>query len=402
MNKIKKFKTGLMRGVGANVVILGLVSLFTDLSSQMVFPLIPLFLTTVLGSSMTIVGLIEGFAETTASLLKVFSGYWSDRIKRRKPFVLLGYGLSSLAKPLFAFAYAWQSVFAIRILERVGKGIRNAPRDAIIAESCNDDVRGKAYGIHRAMDGTGSVLGAVLGLILLISLGFQNVFLLAGIPSLIAVFLIVLVKEKRKATRNAVPTAAKSMRVSFRALTPQLKYFIAIATVFTLGNFGYAFLMIRAQNIDLNDPTAMLLYVLLYVVYTIFTIPAGTLSDKIGRQPVIVIGYALFGMTSLGLAFVSNLFQIVWLFALYGVFYAMIDGVQRAFVVDLSPPDLKATSLGAFHTATGLAALPAGVISGLLWDTISPEATFIYGFVLSFVAAALLLMSRSRLMPGRS
>ncbi len=402
MNKIKKFKTGLMRGVGANVVILGLVSLFTDLSSQMVFPLIPLFLTTVLGSSMTIVGLIEGSAETTASLLKVFSGYWSDRIKRRKPFVLLGYGLSSLAKPLFAFAYAWQSVFAIRILERVGKGIRNAPRDAIIAESCNDDVRGKAYGIHRAMDGTGSVLGAVLGLILLISLGFQNVFLLAGIPSLIAVFLIVLVKEKRKATRNAVPTAAKSMRVSFRALTPQLKYFIAIATVFTLGNFGYAFLMIRAQNIGLNDPTAMLLYVLLYVVYTIFTIPAGTLSDKIGRQPVIVIGYALFGMTSLGLAFVSNLFQIVWLFALYGVFYAMIDGVQRAFVVDLSPPDLKATSLGAFHTATGLAALPAGVISGLLWDTISPEATFIYGFVLSFAAAALLLMSRSRLTPGRS
>ncbi len=402
MSKIKKFKTGLMRGVGANVVILGLVSLFTDLSSQMVFPLIPLFLTTALGASATIVGLIEGSAETVASLLKVFSGYWSDRIKRRKPFVLFGYGLSSLAKPLFTFAYVWQSVFAIRILERVGKGIRNAPRDAIIAESCNADVMGKAYGIHRAMDGTGSVLGAVLGVILLISLGFRNVFLLAGIPSLIAVFLIVFVKEKRKATRNAVPTASKSMRVSFRALTPQLKYFIVIATVFTLGNFGYAFLMLRAQNIDLSDPTAMLLYILLYVVYTLFTIPAGTLSDKIGRKPVIVIGYVLFGITSLGLAYVSNLFQIVWLFALYGAFYAMIDGVQRAFVVDLSPPDLKATSLGAFHTATGLAALPAGLISGLLWDTISPEATFIYGFVLSFVAAALLLMSRSRLMPERS
>lgn len=402
MGRIKNFKTGLMKGVGANVAILGLVSLFTDLSSQMVFPLIPLFLTTALGASVTIVGLIEGSAETTASLLKVFSGYWSDRIERRKPFVLFGYGLSSLAKPLFAFAYAWQSVFAIRILERVGKGIRNAPRDAIIAESCTDDVRGKAYGIHRAMDGTGSVFGAVIGLILLISLGYRDAFLLAGIPSLIAVFLIVFVKEKRKATRNAVPTAVKSMRVSFRALTPQLKYFITVATVFTLGNFGYAFLMIRALDIGLNDHTAMLLYILLYVVYTIFTIPAGALSDKIGRKPVIVIGYALFGMTSLSLAFVSDISQIVWLFALYGVFYAMIDGVQRAFVVDLSPPDLKATSLGAFHTATGLAALPAGVISGLLWDTIGPEATFIYGFVLSFVAAALLLWSRSRLMPGRS
>jgi len=402
MGRIKNFKTGLMKGVGANVVILGLVSLFTDLSSQMVFPLIPLFLTTALGSSATIVGLIEGSAETLASLLKVFSGYWSDRIEKRKPFVLFGYGLSSLAKPLFAFAYAWQSVFAIRILERVGKGIRNAPRDAIIAESCTDDVRGKAYGIHRAMDGTGSVFGAVLGVILLISLGYRDTFLLAGIPSLIAVFLIVFVKEKRKATRNAVPTAAKSMRVSFRALTPQLKYFIAVATVFTLGNFGYAFLMIRALDIGLNDRTAMLLYILLYITYTIFTIPAGALSDKIGRKPVIVIGYALFGITSLSLAFVSDLSQIVWPFALYGVFYAMIDGVQRAFVVDLSPPDLKATSLGAFHTATGLAALPAGVISGLLWDTISPEVTFIYGFVLSFVAAALLLRSRLGLVPARS
>ena len=391
MSGNKRFRTSLMKGVGANVIILGLVSLFTDLGSQMVFPLIPLFLTTALGASATVVGLIEGSAETTASLLKVFSGYWSDRIKRRKPFVLAGYGLSSVMKPIFAFAYMWQSVLGIRIVERVGKGIRSAPRDAIIAESCADDVRGKAYGIHRAMDGMGSILGAALAFLLLISLGYRNVFLLAGIPSLIAVLLIIFVKEEKKKALLPRPDTTKSIRISFKALTPQLRYFIIVATVFTLGNFGYAFMMLRAQNIGLSDPIAILLYIIFYIIYTIFTIPAGMISDKVGRKPVIGIGYVLFGLTSLGLVFVSNLFQIVWVFALYGVFYAMIDGVQRAFVVDLAPPDLKATALGAFHTATGLAALPAGVIAGLLWDTISPEMAFAYGFVLSIVAAASLL-----------
>jgi MFS family permease len=380
-----------MKGIGANIIILGLVSLFTDLGSQMVFPLIPLFLDGVLGASKTVIGLIEGSAETAASLLKVFSGYWSDKIKRRKPFVLAGYGLSSLSKPLFAFAYTWQAVFGIRIVERVGKGIRSAPRDSIIAESCADDVRGKAYGIHRAMDGMGSILGAVLALIILSSLGFRNVFLLAAIPSLIAVLLIIFVKEEKKKTLQPLPDTTKSIRISFKALTPQLKYFTIVATVFALGNFGYAFLMLRAVDIGLSYHIVILLYITFYLIYTIFTIPAGMISDKIGRKPVIGIGYVLFGLTSLGLVFVSSLFQIVWLFVLYGVFYAMIDGVQRAFVVDLSPPDLKATALGTFHTATGLAALPAGVIAGLLWDTVGLETTFAYGFVLSIVAAASLL-----------
>ena len=388
----------MMKGVGANVMILGLVSLFTDMSSQMVFPLIPLFLMTpALGASATVVGIIEGSAEAVASLLKVFSGYWSDRIKRRKPFILLGYGLSSLAKPLFAFAYVWQSVFLIRIVERVGKGIRNAPRDAIIAESSAGDVRGKAYGIHRAMDGIGSILGAVIAYILLLSLGFSDIFLLAGVPAFIAVLLILFVKEGKKVPstdRPAQKSIKKSMRISFRELTPKLRQFIAVSTVFTLGNFGYAFLMIRALDIGLSDRMAILLYITFYVVYTIVTIPAGMISDKIGRKPVIVVGYLLFGITSLGLAVVTNLSEIVWLFALYGVFYGMIDGVQRAFVVDLSPPDLKATALGTFHTATGLAALPAGVIAGLLWDVISPETTFLYGFALSITAAALLLRFR--------
>lgn len=376
-----------MKGVGVNVILLGLVSLFTDLSSQMVFPLIPLFLTTALGCTATVVGLIEGSAETVASLLKVFSGYWSDKVARRKLFVLVGYGLSSLMKPLFAFSYAWQSVLGIRIAERVGKGIRDAPRDAIVAESCDAGVRGKAYGVHRAMDGIGSILGAVLALFLLVFLGFRNVFLLAGMPALIAVLLIVFVKEEKQTNVYS----ERTIRVSFKALTPELKHFISVATIFTLGNFGYAFLMIRALNIGLSNHKAMLMYIIFYVVYTIFTIPAGLISDRLGRTPVIITGYTIFGLTSLGLVFVSELFQIIWMFILYGVFYALIDGVQRAFVVDLAPSDLKATALGSFHTATGLAALPAGLIAGILWDTVSPETTFIYGFVLSFIAVALFL-----------
>jgi len=380
-------KDSFMKGITLNVIILGFVSLFTDLSSQMVFPLIPLFLVNVLGAGGVVVGLVEGAAETTASLLKVFSGYWSDKIEKRKPFVLIGYGISSLTKPLFAFSYMWQSVLGIRIAERVGKGIRTAPRDVIVAQSCDADVRGKAYGIHRFMDGIGSIFGAVLAFLLLPLFGFRKVFLLAFIPSIIAVLFISFVKEEKRKRS----TKSKSLKVSFKSLTPQLKYFICVATIFALGNFGYAFLLLRAINLGLDSQTAILLYIIYYISYSIFIIPAGIFSDKIGRKRVILVGYGLFGLTSLGLIFVSNLSQIISLFISYGIFYAMIDGVQRAFVVDLSPSSLKGTALGTFHTSTGLAALPGGLIAGLLWDKIGPETTFIFGFVLSITAITLFL-----------
>ena len=210
-------KLKFMKGMTTNILILGFVSLFTDASSQMVFPLIPLFLTSVLGAGGTVVGFVEGAAETAASLLKVFSGYWSDKIRRRKPFVLAGYGLSSVMKPLFAFSFVWQTVFAIRIVERVGKGVRNAPRDVIIADSCDAAVRGKAYGIHRFMDGMGSTLGALLAFVFLPLLGFRKVFLAAFFPSIIAVGLIFFVKEKK----HEAP-APSSLEISLKALTPQL------------------------------------------------------------------------------------------------------------------------------------------------------------------------------------
>lgn len=384
MNK-QSFFNGLVR----NIIIVGFVSLFTDLSSQMVFPVVPLFLLS-LGASAWVVGLVEGAAETTASLLKVFSGYWSDKIKRRKPFVFAGYSLSAITKPLFAFAQSWPFVLFFRVVERVGKGIRDAPRDAIIAESVDVSVRGKAYGFQRAMDGIGSFSGAIIAVILLPLFGYRDLFLIAFFPGIIAVLFILFIKEKRE---QNIPMKRSStpFRVSMKRLPRNLQIFILVSTVFACANFGYAFLILKAKNIGLSDNTALLLYVLFYIVYTFFTIPAGILSDKIGRKPVLIAGYVLFAATAVSLLFTSQLYMLIFVFILYGIFFGLIDGVQRAFVVDLAPSDLKGTALGTFHAATGLIALPAGFIAGLLWDKFSPQATFL--FALGLTICSLLLFT---------
>jgi len=392
MKKDKQLQ--IFKGITKNIFILGLVSLFTDLSSQMVFPLIPLFLTTVLGAGAYVVGIVEGAAETTASLLKVVSGYWSDKIKKRKRFVLFGYSLSSIIKPLFALANVWFFVLFIRVIERIGKGLRVAPRDALVAESCDESVRGKAYGFHRAMDGIGSVLGALLAFLLLPTFGYRNIFLFAFVPSIISVFAILFIQEKKSPVK--IETKEAAIKLRFKELPTNLRLFIIVSSIFALGHFGYAFLLLRAQNIGLADNMAILLYVLFYIVYTICIIPFGILSDKIGRKPILIMGYLVFAITSIGLIFTSNIYAILLFFVTYGIFYAMIDGVQRAFVVDLAPKHLKATSLGIFHAAIGLVALPGGFIAGLLWDKISPESTFAYGFALSIISMGLFIFVKDK------
>lgn len=376
-------KKSFFLGIGLNVIILGLVSLLTDLSSQMVFPLIPLYLTSILGAGAYIVGIVEGAADSTASLLKVVSGYWSDKIKRRKPFVLIGYSISTITKPLFALATTWPVVLFVRVIERIGKGLRDAPRDAIVAESVDKRYLGKAYGFQRAMDSLGSVLGGVLAFLLLPIYGYKNLFLFAFIPGVIAVFAILLVQEKKKINEKVEKI---NFKVSFKELPRNLKLFILAATVFALGHFGYAFLLLKAKNVGFADNTAILLYVLFYVTCTLVTIPAGILSDKFGRKPLLVLSYFLFIFTSFGLIFAEGWWIMLLFFAVYGVFFAIMDSVQRAFVVDLAPKHLKGTALGTFHTAIGLVALPGGYIAGLLWDKISPEATFIYAILLSLVS----------------
>jgi MFS family permease len=384
----------LSKGISRNVVLLGLISLFTDLSSQMVFPLIPLYLTSVLGASAVYVGIIEGAAESVASFLKVYSGYWSDKIKKRKPFILFGYGLSSISKPLFAFATLWPFVLFVRILDRVGKGFRGAPRDAMVADSTEEKYLGKAFGFQRSMDGIGSVLGAILALILLPILGFKNIFLLSAIPGFLVIFSILILKEPLAKKFSQKKTQIK---LKFSTLSTTLKLYILASAIFALGHFGYAFLLLKAKEIGLNDGSAISLYVLFYLVYTIISTPAGMLSDKFGRKIVLIFGFLLFSIISISLVFINTLSLLIVVFAVYGVFFALIDGNQRAFVVDLSDKELKATALGFFQTAIGIFALPGGLICGLLWDKFGSGATFIFGGLMSFLTVLLLFLIKKQL-----
>ncbi len=382
------------KGITRNVVLLGFVSLFTDLTSQMIFPLIPLYLTSVLGASATVVGIVEGAAETTASLLKVVSGYFSDKLQKRKPFIFLGYGLSSITKPLFALATFWPLVLGIRVIERIGKGIRGAPRDAIVTDSCEPQYYGKAFGFQRAMDGAGSVLGAIMAWLLLPILGYKNLFLSSFWPGLIVIFFIFLVKEKKY---EKVPEAEKkTLKLSIKLLPNNLKLFVLVSAIFALGQFGYAFLLLKAKSLGFSDSNSILLYVFFYLIYTIVTTPAGALSDKFGRKIILVIGFLLFALTSFGLIFANSMPSLLLAFAVYGIFYAMVDGVQRAFVADTAPKHLKATALGLLQTAIALTALPGGLIAGLLWDKFGPNATFIYGGTLSIISLVLFLFVKTK------
>jgi len=393
-------RRGLLFGLGFNIIVLGIASFLTDVSSEMIFPLFPLFTVEVLGASAAALGLIEGLAESTASLLKVVSGWWSDKVGRRKPFVVSGYGLSTAVKPALAAATSWPHALGVRFAERVGKGLRTAPRDAIIADSCKPSVRGKAFGLHRTMDTLGAVMGPVLAFMLLPILGYRGVFLIATVPAVIAVVVLIFFVREARGTKRA----GISFKVGIMSISPEFKLYLAIAMLFALGNFSWAFLVLRAKDVGVAAGLTgleaagyiALFYAFQNLIYALVSTPSGILSDRVGRRPVIALGYGVFGITCVGFALASTPWHAIALFATYGLFRGITDGVQKAYVSDLVVPQLRGTAMGIFDAAVGIAAFPASFVVGIIWYGINAQAAFAYGAVLSFTASVLLLAALRR------
>lgn len=374
-------------GLKRNVVITGIVSFFMDMSSEMVYPLVPLFLANVLGADKSVIGLIEGIAEATASLLKVFSGWFSDRIGNRKWLMAFGYGLATLSRPILATAYSWHGVLGSRFTDRLGKGIRTAPRDAILAESTDSAHLGRAFGLHRGMDTLGAVVGPFIAFSLLAYFhnDYRLVFWLSMIPGLLAVLLIVfLIKERCEKTASA-----SGFRLTWGHFSRRFLFFMLIAAVFALGNSSDAFLILKAQQTGIQTAVIPIVYMAFNLTYAVFSFPAGMLADRFGKKRVILMGFVLFACIYAGFAVTGSAAMIWLLFALYGVFMGFTEGIQKAYLATLIPEDFKATAFGLYNMVIGFAVLPASVIGGWLWEHFSSSATFSFGVVTSLSAAVM-------------
>ncbi len=386
-------KNRYVTGLSINILLLGIVSFLNDFSSEMIMPILPMFITS-LGGAGFVVGLIGGLRDSTASILKVICGYWSDKTGKRKIFVTSGYLTSSVFKLFLAFSRTCQHILIFAGLERVGKGLRTAPRDAIIADSLPKEM-GKGFGIHRTLDTSGAILGSVVVFLLFwfLAFDFSSIILLAAIIAFLSLIPLHFVKERWRGKKEI------TFKIGLKNLPGPLKLFILVSFVFALANFSYMFFILRAQGLfagKLSVGLPILLYVLFNIFYAMFAIPFGALSDRIGRKKVLVLGYLLFSLTSMGFAIFNSFATFILLFALYGMVYAIVDGNQRAFVSDLSSYELRATALGTFHTAVGLAALPASLIAGFLWG-LFPELTFIYGSAISLVSVILFVVFRNQM-----
>ena len=401
-------RTGL-RGLPRNVWAVSLTSFFMDVSSEMVINIVPLFLYSVLGVKTNLIGLIEGVAEATASLLKVFSGWLSDRLRARKWLAVAGYGLSAIAKPFFYWANSWGAVAGVRWVDRVGKGVRTAPRDALVADSIDERQRGLAFGFHRAADTGGAVLG------LLIALGvvwltqsrsaaltrptFQTIVLISLIPAALAVLSLALgARDVPVAGTRARP------RISFRGLGRRFGLFMLVVGVFDLGNSSDAFLVLRAQERGLSVLGVLGMLITFNLVYTLVSAPAGSLSDRVGRRRVIIGGWLVYAAIYLGFALAGRGWHIWVLYAIYGVYYGLAYGTAKAMVADLVPVDMRGTAYGTYNAILGILDFPASAIAGVLWQGIGgwgglgPSAPFYFGAALALIAAILL----AALFPARS
>ena len=376
-----------------NIIFLGLISFFTDLSTEMVYPLIPLYLTTTFGATPVLVGLIEGIAESIASLLKVFSGYITDRFQKKKATAFAGYAPGVLYKLALLFAGSWVGVLGARVLDRIGKGIRTAPRDVLVSESADKNNMGKAFGIHKALDMSGAALGILITYFILRSSGdsfnYRRMFTISIIPAVIGLCMFFFVKERKS------PRLVKSKEPfwkNVRKIDGQLRLYLAVVFLFTLGNSSNAFIILKANAVGFSAVSVILLYFIYNMTASILSIPFGKLSDRIGRKKLLVPGYLAFSLCYLGFAFATNKWMVVVTFVVYGAYTAMITGAERAFVAEISPEELRGTMLGLHSTVSGIALLPASIIAGFLWSSFGTVVPFVFGAALSLIAAFILIL----------
>ncbi|QQS39855.1 MAG: MFS transporter [Acidobacteriota bacterium] len=389
------------RGLSRNVLALSAVSLLNDTSSEIIYPLLPAFLAITLGATPFAIGLIEGFAESVSSLLKLFSGYLSDKLDRRKLPVFAGYALASVVRPLLAFVTSWQQVLAVRVADRVGKGIRVAPRDALLAGSTKPSKRGLAFGFNRAADHLGAVLGplAAFGLLYLLANDpanptaddYRELFLYAAIPVAVGLFVIIFFVHDKEATLRAGKIRQEPLRLSLRGFDSNFLRFLIIIALFTLSNSTDAFLLLRAQQAGISLQLLPLLWMALHLSKVLSSLVFGDLSDRVGRRKLIFAGWIVYALVYCGFAFVSAPWQALALFVLYGVYFGLTEGVEKALVADLVPEEKRGTAYGLYNLAFGITVFPASLLFGYLWTAYDSATAFLVSAFISVAAAFLLL-----------
>ena len=374
---------------------LGLVSFCNDAASEMIYPLLPAFVTSVLGLGPQVLGIMEGLAETVASLLKYFSGWWSDRVRKRKPLAAAGYALSSVLRPLIGLAASAWHVVSLRAADRVGKGIRTSPRDALLAASVDPEIRGRAFGFHRAMDHAGAVVGPVIALVLIsgFHLGLRTVFLLTAVPALLTVLLMIFAVREILVPRDSASPGSACADVPAGDGRPGRGFgvFLAAMVLFTLGNSTDIFLVLHAHELGVPVALAPLLWIVLHLSKSLSATPGGGLSDRIGRKRTILIGWGIYALSYAGFAAAGSPWQIWPLFVLYGLFYGFTEGPEKALTADLVPPRHCGRAFGLYHMSIGIAALPASVAAGYLWKYFG--APYALGLGALFAAAAAMVLA---------
>lgn len=375
-------------GFSRNIFFTGLTSLFTDMSTKMIYSIMPMFLLSI-GASKTTLSIIEGIAESTTTLLKAFSGYWSDKMGRSKPLMILGYSLSAIVMPLYAFVVTPLQVLYIRFIERIGKGIRTAPRDSLIAGYDQNKESGRNFGLQKAMDNTGAIIGPLIAFALLSTFpnNYHLIFLLAGIPSILGVFVLIFyIKEGKK------PRELLLDKFSFRDYPKRYYFLLGIIFLFTLGNSTDALLLVKANEVGIQVAYIPLVYLIMNSVAVALSIPLGTLSDKIGKEKFLIIGYLIYSLVYWGFGATHSIKVITCLFALYGLYSASTDGIQKALVSDILDANKKGTGLGIYNALLGITLLPASIIAGLLYDKINSSIPFYFGASIAALSSLLMMI----------